>query len=118
MELKVSAVASPGTGNSATENFARPPEKDRGKGAEAEPAEKKKKNPPARIDEIVSEVSASLKRLNTELRIEVDKSSDEVIVKIVDKDSGSIIKEIPPEEMQTVKDRMEDLRGILYRKTT
>jgi len=66
------------------------------------------------VEAIASEVQIYLKRLNTELRFEVDSKSKEVIVKIVDPSNDEVIRQIPSEELVAIRERMEDLAGVLY----
>lgn len=89
--------------------------------SEAAAAEDKSRAPKAGPDEveaIASEVQIYLKRLNTELRFEVDKDSKEVIVKIVDPENDEVIRQIPSEELLAIRERMEDLVGVLYKSST
>ncbi len=94
-------------------------EKGAGKPVEAQggffgPAEARKDAPPKKIEEIASEVQIQLKRLNTELRFEVDNESKETIVRIIDNETGELIRQIPSEEMLAIRARMEELIGVLY----
>lgn len=83
-------------------------------GGIADPAETKKDAPPKEVEEIASDVQIQLKRLNTELRFEVDKNSDEMVIKIVDPETMQVIRQIPSEELLAIRERMEDLIGVLY----
>lgn len=88
---------------------------------DAAPAEDKKQKQGAgsqEVEAIASEVQIYLKRLNTELRFEVDSESKEVIVKIVDPESKEIIRQIPSEELLAIRERMQDLVGVLYKAST
>lgn len=86
---------------------------------EAEPQQKDDRKAGAQeVEAIASEVQIYLKRLNTELRFEVDSESREVIVKIVDPDSDEVIRQIPSEELLAIRSRMEDLVGVLYKAST
>lgn len=86
----------------------------------AEPEDKSRKpgDGPGEIEAIASEVQIYLKRLNTELRFEVDSESKEVIVKIVDPENDEVIRQIPSEELLAIRARMEDLVGVLCKTST
>lgn len=71
--------------------------------------------PSGDVEAIASEVQIFLKRLNTELRFEVDSRSRDVIVKIVDPSNDEVIRQIPTEELLVIRKRMEDLAGVLYK---
>lgn len=84
-----------------------------------EKAESKAASPAAKdVEAIASEVQIYLKRLNTELRFEVDSRSKEVVVKIVDPSCDEVIRQIPSEELLSIRERMEDLVGVLYNAST
>lgn len=88
---------------------------------EAEAAEDKSRNSeakPAEVEAIASEVQIYLKRLNTELRFEVDSDSKKVVVKIVDPENDEVIRQIPSEELLAIRKRMQDLVGVLYNAST
>jgi len=86
--------------------------------AAVEKEEPKTGAPSGDVEAIASEVQIFLKRLNTELRFEVDSKSKEVIVKIVDPASDEIIRQIPSEELVAIRARMQDLAGVLYKSST
>lgn len=91
------------------------------KGPREAPAEEKTGKPAAgleKVEAIASEVQIFLKRLNTELRFEIDSKSKDVIVKIVDPASDEIIRQIPSEELVAIRNRMKDLVGVLYKSST
>lgn len=73
---------------------------------------------PGEVEAIASEVQIYLKRLNTELRFEVDSASKEVVVKIVDPENEEVIRQIPSEELLAIRKRMQDLVGVLYNAST
>jgi flagellar protein FlaG len=88
---------------------------------EAPAAEEKGAKPasgPGEVEAMASEVQIYLKRLNTELRFEVDSGSKEVIVKIVDPENDEVIRQIPSEELLAIRERMQDLVGVLYKSST
>ena len=84
----------------------------------AEKEEPKTGAPSGDVEAIASEVQIFLKRLNTELRFEVDSRSKEVIVKIIDSSNDEVIRQIPTEELLAIRKRMEDLVGVLYKSST
>jgi len=86
--------------------------------AAAEEKAAKSEGGPQEVEAIASEVQIYLKRLNTELRFEVDSDSSEVIVKIVDPENDEVIRQIPSEELLAIRERMEDLVGVLYKSST
>lgn len=85
---------------------------------ETERIEDKKDLSPSEIEGLASEVQIYLKRLNTELRFEVNKDLKEVVVKIIDPETEEVIRQIPPDEVLAMRERMADLIGVLYNSET
>ncbi len=48
-----------------------------------------------------------------QLRFEIDDRSEKVIVKIVDKDTGETIRQIPPEVMLNTMARIDEVLGMM-----
>jgi len=50
---------------------------------------------------------------NTSLSFSVDKSTGRTIIKVVDKDTDKVIREIPPEKMVRLMEKISDVMGLL-----
>ena len=68
------------------------------------------------IHKDVKAINEQLKSLDTSIRFSVDEKADEVVVRIVDKDSGEVIRQIPPESMVRLRESMKDLSGLFVEK--
>ena len=66
-----------------------------------------------KIKEATNEVLA---QLNIQLDFDIDKTLGKVIVKVINKETGKVIRQIPPEEMLKIAKRMEEMSGILIDK--
>lgn len=51
---------------------------------------------------------------NRRLQFEVDQNSNQVIVKVIDKETDKVIKELPPEELQRLHKHIKQAIGLLY----
>jgi flagellar protein FlaG len=51
---------------------------------------------------------------NKKLRFVVDHNSNNVIVKVIDKETDKVIKEIPPEELQRLYRNLSEAIGLLF----
>lgn len=80
-----------------------------------ETAEVKKGSPPGGAKEVADGLQRLLKKLNTELRLEVRKDSGDVVIKIVDPETRKVLKQIPSEEMEHIRERMSVMAGVLLR---
>ena len=50
---------------------------------------------------------------NKKLKFNIDKQSDQVIVKVVDSETDKVIKEIPPEELRRMYERIRKYVGLI-----
>jgi len=51
---------------------------------------------------------------NRKLQFVVDHHSNEVIVKVIDKETDKVIKELPPEELQRLHRNLKEAMGLLF----
>ena len=51
---------------------------------------------------------------NKKLQFVVDHKSNEVIVKVIDKETDKVIKELPPEELQRLHSNLKETIGFLF----
>jgi len=51
---------------------------------------------------------------NKKLQYVVDHSSNEVLVKVIDKETDKVIKVIPPEELQRLHRSLKEAVGVLF----
>ncbi|WP_077001311.1 flagellar protein FlaG [Variovorax sp. KK3] len=68
---------------------------------------------PVQVERAVSEVNATLQMRSVGLRFEVDQDIDKVIVKVVDRDSGELIRQIPTEEALRIAKVLGRTPGLL-----
>jgi flagellar protein FlaG len=70
---------------------------------------------PAELKQIVGQIQSQLDSMNISLQYSVygDKD-DKIAVKVVDKDTGKVIREIPSKEMQALQVKMRELVGMIF----
>ena len=61
-------------------------------------------------------INEQLKSSNSSIQFSVDDKSNDVIVRIVDRDSGEVIRQIPPESIVRLRDSMKDMSGLFVEK--
>jgi len=68
--------------------------------------------------QVIHSTAADIQRLshafNKKLQFEVDQSSNQVIVKVIDKDTDKVIKELPPEELQRLHRNLKEAIGLIF----
>jgi len=67
---------------------------------------------------VIQSKAADIQRIsqtlsNKKLQFVVDQSSNQVIVKVIDKDTDKVIKELPPEELQRLHSNLQEAIGLL-----
>lgn len=67
------------------------------------------------IAKSVSKLNQYVQDIQRELHFSVDKESNQTVIKVLDRDSGEVIRQIPAEEALQLARRLEDLDGLLVR---
>ncbi len=68
-------------------------------------------------EEMVENLKAIQQKLNkmgTRLGLDFEETAEVVVAQITDRDSGELIKQIPSEEVLALREKIEDLVGILF----
>ena len=60
------------------------------------------------------EINQVVDLFNHELRFEIDDRLGKVIVKIIDKETGETIRQIPPEDMLNIMARIDEVLGMMF----
>jgi len=68
--------------------------------------------------QVIHSTAADLQKMglafNRKLQFVVDHRSNEVIVKVIDKETDKVIKELPPEELQRLHRNLKEAIGLLF----
>lgn len=70
------------------------------------------------LENTVARVQQSVEQFNSSLKIEIDHDSKQVIVKVLNDESGEIIRQIPAEEMVEIARRLDASQALLFTKRT
>ncbi len=68
------------------------------------------------IKEATENLQKKLSMLNSQLKIETDKETGIQVVKIVDKDTKEVIKQLPPEAVLKIAKYIDEITGLLFEK--
>ncbi|HHQ41264.1 MAG TPA: flagellar protein FlaG [Chromatiales bacterium] len=70
----------------------------------------------ARVRAAIARVEERIpQRVARDVRFVVDRERDRVVIEVVDREKGQVLRRIPPEELLALADTMEELRGLLLR---
>lgn len=84
-----------------------------GNAAEKVDTEKEKKVKQEDVEIAVEILNEGLKSLDVKREFSVEKQLNEVIVKLIDKDQGSVIKQIPSEEALRLSRNIKEMVGLI-----
>lgn len=70
---------------------------------------------PQLTESAVSDINQALKTLATSLRFEVDDESGHTLVKVIDQDSGEVLRQIPSEATIRIARSLDKMIGHLVR---
>lgn len=62
-------------------------------------------------EELLQQIKALTENGLYSVRFETDERTDEMVVKVVDHESGEVIRQIPSEELLNTQSALQDLRG-------
>jgi flagellar protein FlaG len=66
------------------------------------------------VIEIHRVLQENLKIDNFKLNFSIDRETRTVVVRVIDGETGEVIREIPPSEILAIAEEMEKLKGILF----
>ena len=62
----------------------------------------------------VEEVQVRMDQMGTNLQFAMDKVAEDIVVKVTDKESGELIRQIPSEDVVKLRKKLEELSGLLF----
>lgn len=66
------------------------------------------------LDSAVASISSFVQGVQRNLDFSIDESSGEVVVKVTDRDSGEVIRQLPSEEALRLSEQLESLRSLMF----
>lgn len=67
-------------------------------------------------DGLIKQLNKALDVFDTNVSLSVDEKSHQTIIKVVDKNTGKVIRQIPSEQLLRVSERITELLGMIYDK--
>jgi len=69
---------------------------------------------PLVIESATQDLQKIGKAFNKKLQFVMDHQSNQVIVKVIDKDTDKVIRELPPEELQRLHKNLKEAIGLIF----
>ena len=67
------------------------------------------------LSKTVDELNDYVQNLHREIQFSVDSESNQTIIKVIDANTGEVIRQLPPDEMMRLVKRLDELEGLLVR---
>ena len=110
MSMKV-----PGVDPYTMADYPAPDSQARGGTAQAHAAAAEAHRPPdeAEVREAVETLEQGFRLLNHRLQLSMNQEINRVVVKVIDRTTDKVIREIPPEQIQRMAAKMREMVGLL-----
>ena len=66
------------------------------------------------VEDLVEALENFANTVQTRLNFSIDDDTEDVVVKIMDKETDEVIKQFPAEEILELREKMQDLSGFLF----
>lgn len=66
------------------------------------------------VEDMVETLDDFANSVQTRLNFTIDDDTEDVVVKIMDKETDEVIKQFPAEELLELREKMQDLSGLLF----
>ncbi len=67
------------------------------------------------VDQAAQKINEALQTVSQKLEFSVDKDTEAVVVKVMDKETGEVIRQIPSEELLKIAKALDKLQGLLVK---
>jgi flagellar protein FlaG len=67
------------------------------------------------VNAVVTKLNSMAQNMHRELQFSVDEKSGDTIIKVLDKETDEVIREIPSKEMREVKARLQETVGVIFK---
>ena len=65
-------------------------------------------------DGLLKQLNKTLEAFDTHVSLSVDEKSHQTIIKVIDNNSGKVVRQIPSEQLMRVSERITELLGVIY----
>ena len=66
------------------------------------------------VKEVLESFQDISKTIQTKLNFTVHEENNEIVIKVIDKESNELIRQFPSDEMLNLQDKMRDMAGFLF----
>jgi len=66
------------------------------------------------LNDVVSELNNLVRELHRELQFSVDDESGETVIKVVDRETDEVVRQIPSEDVVRLRQRLQEAAGAIF----
>lgn len=70
-----------------------------------------------KLQRIATAMAEYVQSIQRDLRIKIDDKTESIVIQVVSKNNGKVIRQIPPEEMLKLAAKMEEMVGVIFNKS-
>ena len=74
----------------------------------------KEKRSAEEIQKDIDAINKQLIIMNRSIQFSIDKSTQDIVVRVVDKESGKVIRQLPPESALHLREHMAEITGLIF----
>ncbi len=67
------------------------------------------------LTEVVSHLNDLVRELHRELEFSVDEDSGDTVIKVIDRETEEVVRQIPSEELMRLRARLQEAAGVIFR---
>lgn len=87
-------------------------EQDKSQAASEAAANKKEPHPKSELDAAVESANEIGQMLKRKLNFSIDSGTERVVVRVIDEESGEVVRQVPPQEMLRIAAHLKQLREM------
>jgi flagellar protein FlaG len=69
------------------------------------------------IQKNLNTINAQLNTMNKSIEFSIDDKSKDIVVKIVNNDTGEVLTQIPPESVLRMRENLKEMAGLIVKET-
>ncbi len=69
---------------------------------------------PVDMTDLVERFRSQVQSIQRDLNFSVDDSTGDVVVQVIDGDSGKVVRQIPSEEILRLTERLDEMRSLMF----
>lgn len=68
----------------------------------------------SKLNDVIAGLQSQMQDIQRDLSFSVDDSTGDVVVKVIDGESGKVVRQIPSEEILRLTERLDEIRSLLF----